>query len=70
MSKPNSDTSPSDATTAEEEREAASSHDADRPPTDEELAAIEGDQLDEKVADSYKDAMERGANVKGEGQID
>jgi hypothetical protein len=70
MSTPNSETSPSDATTAEEGREAASKHDADRPPTDEELAAIKGDGVDKEVADSYKDAMERGANVKGEGQID
>lgn len=66
----NHDASPSDATVAEEDREAASSHDADRPPTDEELAAIEGAKLDEKVAESHKQANERGANVKGEGQID
>jgi hypothetical protein len=69
MSKPN-ETAPSDATTAEDRREAGSQHDADRPPTDDELAAIEGDHVDEKVANSHKDANKRGANVKGEGQID
>jgi hypothetical protein len=63
-------TSPSDATVAEEDREAASSHDADRQPTDEELAAIEGDQVDEQVASAHKEANERGAKVRGEGQID
>ena len=62
--------SPSDATVAEEGREASAPHDADRSPTDEELAAIEGDELDDDVARSHKEANERGANVKGEGQID
>jgi len=70
MSNMNPETSPSDATIAEDKREAASKHDADRSPTDEELAAIEGNVLDEQVAKSHKEANERGANVKGEGEID
>jgi hypothetical protein len=61
-------------TKAEEEREAHAEHVPDRPPTAaEEEAADESrdryaDDADE-VAENTRSAAERGANVKGEGQI-
>jgi hypothetical protein len=58
------------ATTAEDERDARADHVADRPPTAEEEAAAERNPLDPAVAEAYEEAIERGANVKGEGQID
>lgn len=69
MSDPTED-NVSDATraaeTAEERQQAA----ADRPPTPDEEAAAEQNDLDPSVAESYKREAERGADVKGEGQID
>ncbi len=59
-----------DATKAEEEREAQASHTADRPPTAEEEAAAERNQLDPEVAAHEREMGEIGAEVKGEGQID
>jgi hypothetical protein len=38
-------------------------------PTPAEEAAADGNQLDPDVAEAYEEAMERGANVKGEGEI-
>ena len=58
------------ATTAEDQKDARATHGADRPPTPEEEAAAERNPLDPDVAQAYEDAIERGANVKGEGQID
>ncbi len=58
-----------DATVHADEADASASHDADRPPTPEEEAAAPT-EVDPQVADAYEDALERGANVKGEGQID
>jgi hypothetical protein len=60
-----------DPETEEVERdEAHSGHAADRPPTaDEERAAEQADDLDPAVAKSYKEAIERGADLKGEGEI-
>lgn len=43
---------------------------ADRPPTDDEARAAETQKLDPAAAEAYKEAAERGANVKGEGQIE
>lgn len=53
-----------------DERDATAQHDADRPPTPEEAAKAEEFALDPKTAKAYDEALERGANVKGEGQID
>ena len=58
-----------EGTVAAEEAEARTAGHADRPPTDEEAAAAERNELDPKVAEAFKEAGERGANVKGEGQI-
>lgn len=42
---------------------------ADRQPTPEEVEAAEKLQVDPKVAEEYKEAIERGADQKGEGRI-
>ena len=52
-----------------DEADARTAHRADRPPTPEEAAAAERNQLDPDVAEAYEEAAERGANVRGEGQI-
>lgn len=56
-------------TVAADEADARASHGADRMPTPEEEAAAERNQLDPDVAEAYEEAIERGANVKGEGEI-
>jgi hypothetical protein len=43
---------------------------ADRPPTEDEERAAETQKLDPEVAAAYEEAAERGANIKGEGQIE
>ena len=59
----------SDATVRADEADAVAGHDVDRPPTpDEESAAPT--EVDPAVAAAYEDAMERGAAVEGEGQIE
>jgi hypothetical protein len=70
----NEHTAPDDSTVEEEELEASASHDADRAATSEESAAADksrekyaGDA--EKVAENERSMAERGANVKGEGEI-
>ena len=62
-------TTPDRDTIREDRAAVGESHDADRPPTPEEEAAAEraGD-LDPEVAESYKDAIERGAAQEGEGK--
>lgn len=52
-----------------DESDARATHRADRPPTPEEAAAAERNQLDPDVAEAYEEAAERGAHVQGEGQI-
>jgi hypothetical protein len=52
-----------------DEHDARATHVADRMPTPEEEAAAERNQLDPEVAKAYEEAAERGANVKGEGEI-
>jgi hypothetical protein len=69
MSDP-SDDNVSDATRATETVEEHQQASADRPPTPEEEAAAESNELDPSVAEHYKQEAERGANVEGEGQID
>jgi hypothetical protein len=59
-----------EATKAEEAREAAAAHTADRPPTPDEEAAAEGNTLDPEVSGHEREMGKIGADVKGEGQID
>lgn len=63
----------SDETTPETEHAEASEenaeHKADREPTAEEEAAAERNELDEDVARNYREAIETGAELKGEGEI-
>jgi hypothetical protein len=56
-------------TVAADERDARADHGADRPPTPEEEAIAERTEVDPEVAKAFEEAAERGANVKGEGQI-
>ena len=59
-----------DSTTPDQE-DAAAPHDADRGPTAEEerLADESAQRVSEKSGDEYEKSIERGAAVKGEGQI-
>jgi len=61
-------TEPSDATEAAEEREAQAEHRADRPPTSEEEATAPT-SVEAGVEESYKEMAEKGAAVKGEGEL-
>jgi hypothetical protein len=45
------------------------SHEADREPTPEEEAVADKHPLDPEAAKAYEEAIERGANLKGEGEI-
>lgn len=68
MSNQDSGTTPSDATRAEEKTEAAAPHQPDRPPTgDEERAAPS--KAGSETKQSFEEMAERGANVKGEGEL-
>jgi hypothetical protein len=61
----------SDETVEADERDARAEHRADRPPTaDEEAAAERAPELTPDAAEAYEEAIERGANVRGEGQIE
>lgn len=60
-----------DETVEADERDAQAKHDADRAPTpDEEAAAERNPQVSPESAEAYQEALERGADVAGEGQID
>jgi hypothetical protein len=59
-----------EATQQADERDAHAKPSADRMPTPEEERLAEQQELDPQVAESYKEAAERGANVEGEGQIE
>lgn len=61
-------TTPDRKSIAEDRAAVDQDHTADRPPTTEEAEAAEELDLDPEVADSYKEAMERGAAQKGEGK--
>jgi hypothetical protein len=66
-----SDETRTDQSTVEaDERDAKAKHDADRSPTRDEEAKAEEFDLDPRTARAYDEALERGANVRGEGQID
>lgn len=59
-----------DRGTAEADRhDAGAQHVPDRPPTPEEEAAAP-DETSDSVKAAYREAIERGADVAGEGQID
>jgi len=68
MSNQDSGTTPSDATRAAEEAEAATSHQADRPPTADESNSAPT-QADGETVEDYKEMAEKGADVKGEGEL-
>jgi hypothetical protein len=50
--------------------DAGAAHAADRPPTPDEEAAAGRNRLDPSVAANYKDALQTGAKIKGEGEIE
>ena len=54
---------------AANERDAQRAPGADRMPTAEEEKAAESAKMPAGAAESYKEALERGANQKGEGRI-
>lgn len=54
---------------AEAEDALVEPHSDDLPTRDEEEAAERAGEADEEAARSYKEALERGANQKGEGRI-
>ena len=60
----------SEATREVDRRDGAKHGKADRMPTADEERAADKLELDDDVAENYKEAIETGANVKGEGQID
>ncbi len=49
--------------------DAAAAHAADRPPTAQEEAAAEGNELKPSVDDHYREMAETGTEVRGEGEI-
>lgn len=57
-------------TTAVDRDDAMAAHEADRAPTPEEERLAEQNELSPEAAEAYDEANKRGANVKGEGQID
>jgi len=64
------DANVSDATRQAEERDAAKGRDPGRMPTPEEAQAADSQgPVDPEVARNEREQYERGANVKGEGQI-
>lgn len=54
---------------AEAEDETRTTDPGDGPTPSEEAAADRSASSGEKIADDYKESLERGANVKGEGEI-
>ena len=65
------ETIPSGNTVRADRADAVHSHGADRDPTeDEEIAAERGAKLSPDVSGPYEEALHRGADVKGEGQIE
>jgi hypothetical protein len=63
-------TVPSGVTVEAERADATRGHGADHEPTEEEKAAAErGAATSPDVPDPYEEALHRGADIKGEGQI-
>jgi hypothetical protein len=61
-------TTPDKDTIAEDREALQNEHGADRPPTPEEEAKAEENELDPDAARRYKEALERGAAQEGEGR--
>lgn len=61
-------TLPSRDTVEADRADGASDHQVDRMPTPEEEADAP-EEIDRETARAYKEAMERGADVRGEGEI-
>ena len=57
------------ATREAEAKEAKAPHRADRAPTPDEEASIEGDEVDPEVRSHYREMTELGADEVGEGRI-
>lgn len=68
MSNQDSGTTPSEATRSAEETEAAAAHQADRPPTAEEERSAP-DKASGETEKGFNEMAERGAKVKGEGEL-
>lgn len=62
-------TFPDGDTVQADRRDAAAGHEPDRMPTPDEERLADEHPLDPDVAEAYEEALERGANVKGEGEI-
>jgi hypothetical protein len=62
-------TRPDAATRAAEAQEARATAKADREPTPEEAKIADALELDPEVAKHEEEMLEKGANVKGEGQL-
>ncbi len=62
-------TKPDLATEDAEEADEKAAHVADRAPTPEEEEAAEQGELGQSVAEHHKEAIETGAEVRGEGEI-
>jgi hypothetical protein len=69
LDEPDPATTPSGNTVRADRSDAEAAHRADRPPTPSEESAADTQELDPQVAESYKEAIERGASVEGEGRI-
>jgi hypothetical protein len=63
------DTFPDGETVDADRRDAVADHGADREPTPDEERLADEQQLDPEVAETYEEAIERGAHVRGEGEI-
>ena len=64
-----SPTRPSRETRATEAEDAQRQAEADRPPTDEESAKAEEQELDPDVAEHEREMQQRGVEQRGEGHI-
>lgn len=62
-------TNPSRDTRAEEAEQARHDHSADRPPTPDEAAAADSNDVSEEAREGYSDMAKRGARQEGEGRI-
>ncbi|MDA8045348.1 MAG: hypothetical protein M0Z30_08940 [Actinomycetota bacterium] len=68
MTQQDSGPTPNEATKAAEERDARAAHTADREPTVEEAEAAPG-RTSSATQKDFKEMTERGAQVKGEGEL-
>ena len=59
----------SDETRQAEREESVAAHEPDRPPTPEEEQEADGRSVDPGVRTNYEEMIERGAEVRGEGQV-